>query len=145
MSDIKTNEVKQSFAAKPGSIVRVLNNTAEKTKELLKENSVVGEKIEKDDVTVIPVSKLSIGFAGGGSEPAGEQKKSNPAGAGAKVTLTPVSFLVIKDGEVKLISATEPSKEDPVTVATGIAGKIGEFIKNKKAKKENSKADSRKE
>ena len=131
MAENKYQETRPN-APRPGGVVRVLNNTAEKTKELLRENSIIGEGIETDGVTVIPVSKLSVGFAGGGSDSNDTGKKSQPAGAGAKVTLTPVSFLVIKDGEVKLISASEPEKPDIVSAATGIASKLAGIFKKKK-------------
>lgn len=138
MADEKT-PVTNNGTVKAGGVVRVLNNTAEKTKELLRENSIVGEKIESDGVTVIPVSKLSIGFAGGGSDAVQDKKKSQPAGAGAKVSLAPVSFLVIKDGEVKLISATEPEKEGIASVAAGLVSKAGDIFKSVKGRKKDKK------
>lgn len=132
MEDEKSKTSPQA-TAKVSNIIRVLNNTAEKTKELLHENSIIGDEINADGITVFPVSKLSIGFAGGGSDSSSDKKKNQPAGAGAKVSLTPVSFLIIKDGEVKLISATEPEK-GLASVASGIVNKAGDLFKLRKNK-----------
>ena len=86
--------------------MEVLSFTAEKTMELANANSVMGERIEVDGITVIPVSKVSAGFAGGGADIRNAVKKrtQNPAGAGAKVSVTPMTFLVIKEGDARLIT-----------------------------------------
>ena len=89
-----------------GNLMNVLTFVADQTMALAKENSVLGERIEKDGVTVIPVSKLTVGFAGGGADVMdGDRKKHrHPAGGGANVALTPMSFLVISEGEVQVVS-----------------------------------------
>lgn len=94
------------------SLLRVLEFTAQKTLELANANSVLGEKIELDGMTVIPVSKLSVGFAGGGADitDANRKKKQNPAGSGAMVTLTPMSFLVIQGQEARMLTVAQESK-----------------------------------
>ncbi len=88
-----------------GTLMKVLSFTADKTMELANANSVVGERIEVDGITVIPVSKVSVGFAGGGADVrnVGKKLSQNPAGAGAKVSVTPMTFLVVKDGDARLI------------------------------------------
>ena len=80
---------------KNGSILTAsLEFTLEKLIQLADANSVLGERIEIDGMTVIPVSKVSVGFAGGGADvsDATKKKKQNPAGTGGKVTLTPMTF-----------------------------------------------------
>ncbi len=88
------------------NLMEILSFTADKTLQLADAGSVMGEKIEVDGVTVIPVSKLSVGFAGGGADirNAGKKRTQTPAGAGAKVTVTPMTFLVIKDGHTQAVS-----------------------------------------
>ncbi len=88
------------------NLMEILSFTADKTLQLADAGSVMGEKIEVDGVTVIPVSKLSVGFAGGGADirNAGKKRTQTPAGAGAKVTVTPMTFLVIKDGHTQTVS-----------------------------------------
>ena len=84
----------------------MLGTTMEKIKEMVDVDSVIGKPITTPDgTTVIPISKVSYGFASGGSDfPA----KSQPAkdffggGAGAGITITPIAFLSICNGDVKL-------------------------------------------
>ena len=101
---MSTNE--RPVAIGGNTLTKVLSFTVDKAIELANANSVVGDRIVAGDITIIPISKLSVGFAGGGADIADVQrgKQQNPAGAGAKVTLTPMSFLVICDGTVQLLS-----------------------------------------
>jgi uncharacterized spore protein YtfJ len=87
-------------------------------------------------MTIIPVSKISAGFAGGGANMVNATvKKSNtPAGSGAKVTVTPISFLVIKDGDARVITVDANPKDSKA----GLIAKITEAFKSfSKKKKEN--------
>lgn len=85
----------------------LLGNTIEKIKNMVDVNTVIGEPITTaDGVTVIPVSKVAYGFASGGSDlPSKNQPASGlfGGGAGAGVTVSPVAFLVISGGNVKVI------------------------------------------
>lgn len=118
------------------NLMNVLTYVADQTMALAKDTSVLGERIEKDGVTVIPVSKLTVGFAGGGADmvDAGRKKERHPAGGGANVTLTPMSFLVISEGEVQSVSikaAPGASKNEIIdTVIKTVKG----FIEKKKEK-----------
>jgi len=85
----------------------LLGNTIEKIKNMVDVNTVIGDPITTaDGTTVIPVSKVAYGFASGGSD---LPSKNLPAdglfggGAGAGVTVSPVAFLVISGGNVKVI------------------------------------------
>ncbi len=96
------------------SLPNMLENTVAKIRELVDVNSVVGEPIiTPDGVTIIPVSKVSVGFAGGGSDyvSKNENKQDNPfgGGAGGGVKVTPIAFLVIKDGNVRMLPVAAPA------------------------------------
>ena len=93
----------------------MLGNSIAKIREMIDANTVIGSPIQTPDgVTILPVSKIKYGFAGGGSDfngkntPAG---KENPfgGGTGAGVSITPVAFLVIKNDSVRLILVAEPA------------------------------------
>lgn len=94
-------------------------------------NTIIGEPICVDNnITIIPVSKVSFGFVAGGSEFKGEaieeyNKKDrnneeitykNPfgGGSGAGVNITPVSFLVINNGNIKLMHLDYCSSVDKI-------------------------------
>ena len=89
----------------------LMDTTMGKIRELVDVNTIVGQPIQTvDGITLIPVSKVSFGFAAGGSEYQTKNAKdgqNNPfgGGSGAGVKIEPVSFLVIRDGSVRMISA----------------------------------------
>ena len=92
---------------KKSSLFDIITYTADTAVKLASINSIIGEKMEIDGMTVIPVSKVSAGFAGGGSD----SQKKNPAGAGVKVDRTPISFLCIANGKAKIVSVDKESGE----------------------------------
>ena len=92
------------------NILKVLEFTAEKTLVIAGAQGVAGEPIVIGDVTVIPISSVSCGFAGGGTDlPAKQNSDAVMAGAGAKVSKTPLSFLAISGGEVQLLRVPQES------------------------------------
>ena len=92
------------------NILKVLEFTAEKALAIAGAQGVAGEPIVIGDVTVIPISSVSCGFAGGGTDlPAKQNSDAVMAGAGAKVSKTPLSFLAISGGEVQLLRVPQES------------------------------------
>ncbi len=92
----------------------MVGNTIAKIREMMDVNSVVGDPITTPDgVTIIPVSKVSVGFGGGGSDYVSKNvnKMDNPfgGGAGGGVKVTPVAFLIIKEGSVRMIPVATPA------------------------------------
>lgn len=80
------------------------DNSMKNLKTLIDSNSVIGTPITSADGTVIlPVSKVSFGFASGGGDVPSSQKELFGGGSGGGVTITPIGFLVIKNGDVKLL------------------------------------------
>ena len=92
-------------------INEVLQTTMNKIREMVDANTVVGQPITtQDGVTLIPVSRLSFGFATGGSDfgKTPNVTKNFGGGAGAGVNVIPVAFLVVKDGSVRMLSVAPP-------------------------------------
>ena len=90
----------------------MLDNTITKIREMVSSNSVVGEPINVgNDLTIIPISKISIGLGGGGSDFATKNQGEMPfgGGVGAGVKVTPVAFLIIKDGNVRMVPVAAPA------------------------------------
>ena len=90
----------------------MLENTIQKIREMVDVNSVIGAPINTPDgVTIIPVSKVSVGFGGGGSEFNGKANAENPfgGGVGGGVKVTPICFLIVKDGNVRMMPVAEPA------------------------------------
>ena len=87
-------------------IGNLMDTTMNKIKEMIDVNTIVGEPIVSPDGTlIIPVSKVSYGFAAGGSDlpTKKENKDCFGGGSGAGVTINPVAFLTVYKGDVKLI------------------------------------------
>jgi len=126
-------EVKNKTTAAE-NLMNLMSFTADKVLEMADANSVLGDKIYSEGMVIIPISKISAGFAGGGANivNATAKKSSTPAGSGAKVTVTPMSFLVINNGEAKVIAIDASVKE----TKESLIGKIIEQFKSKKNKKD---------
>lgn len=95
-------------------INELMSTTMQKIREMVDANTIVGQPIQtQDGVTLIPVSRLSFGFASGGSDFTTKNQKpdgknSFGGGGGAGVSVEPVAFLVVKDGFVRLLSVAPP-------------------------------------
>lgn len=120
----------------------MLDATIQRIREMVDVNSVVGAPITTPDgVTIIPVSKVSVGFGGGGSDFASKAAdKENPfgGGVGVGVKVTPMCFLVVKDGNVRMMSVPQPansSAERLVEMLPDTLEKINSFVETKKGPK----------
>lgn len=92
---------------------------ADKANGALREAQVLGEAVNADGITIIPVFKTSYGFGGGGFEK--QQKHSDPmlsGGAGAGVTKNPVAYITIKDGQMSFININDKSKTNQSILST---------------------------
>ncbi len=87
----------------------LLNVSLENIKGLVDSNSIIGSPITTPDgATIIPVSKVSFGFASGGSDfPTTSPKDMFGGGSGGGVTISPVAFLVIKGDSVRMIQVAD--------------------------------------
>ena len=91
---------------------KMLESAIAKVREMVDVNSVIGTPITTPDgVTIIPVSKVSVGFGGGGSDFANNKGGENPfgGGVGGGVKVTPICFLIIKDGNVRMLPVATPA------------------------------------
>ena len=101
-------------------------------KGMLDSNTVVGNPIElSNGTTIIPISKLSVGFATGGVDGGSNLQKSNKfgGGGGSGMSVTPVGFLsVSKDGKTEFISVEGKTAVDPVEQACDLLDRSPEII-----------------
>ena len=122
----------------------ILGTSIEKIKDLVDVSTIIGDPMDLGDgIKVIPVSKVSYGFASGGSDfPSKSNAELFGGGGGAGVTITPVAFLVISDGEVtiKHITAFDNAAERVVNLVPEMFDKVTSVVN--KAKKEKEKAAS---
>ena len=125
------------------TLPNMLEATIAKIREMVDVNSVIGDPIvTHDGVTIIPVSKVSVGFGGGGSDFVSKNvnKQENPfgGGAGGGVKVTPVAFLVVKDGNIRMMPVAAPANttaDRVVEMVPDLLDKVGAFIDSRTEKK----------
>lgn len=129
----------------------LMDTTLEKLKQMVDVNTIIGTPITTPDgATIIPVSKVVYGFASGGSEFNSKKPDSQNlfgGGAGAGVTITPLGFISIYNGEVKMlnISAYQDSQDRAVGMIPDIVDKVAGIFKKDKKEKEDKKSAKKKE
>lgn len=118
------------------AIEGILGVSMEKIREMVDVNTIIGDPISAPNgTTIIPVSKVSFGFASGGSDLPTQAADKFAGGAGAGVTVKPQAFIVIKtDGDVELLELggkTSPM-EGVIDAIPGVIGKIKDLVGKKK-------------
>ncbi|MCR5717985.1 MAG: sporulation protein YtfJ [Oscillospiraceae bacterium] len=112
----------------------------EKIRSLVDANTIIGNPIScGEGVTIIPVSTISVGFASGGSDlPTRTQKEYFAGGAGGGMSVKPVSFIVVRNGEVEMQQLTMNADKSNVLIEKlpELIDKISEMLKKGKNAKE---------
>ena len=125
------------------NLSNMIENTLSKIKEMISVNDVVGEPITTaEGVTIIPISKVSVGFGGGGSDFVSRNVNhhENPfgGGAGGGVKINPIAFLIVKDGNVRMLPVAAPANTTAdriVEMVPDTLDKIAAFIDSRMEKK----------
>ena len=115
-----------------------------KIRDMIDVNTVIGEPIAAGDVTIIPVTKVSIGYGAGGSDFATKNYPANRdnafgGGAGAGVNITPVAFLVVRGESVRMLPVAEPastSMDRLIEQLPDLLDKAEHLLKQKRLAKE---------
>ncbi len=122
-------------------IGELMQNTMENVRGILKVDTVVGDPIyTPDGITLVPISKISVGFGGGGVEFNSEKAGQRPygGGSGTGVRIDPIGFLIIKDGVIRMINVTPPASNTVdriIDLVPQVLDRVDAFIdKNKKDK-----------
>lgn len=114
----------------------ILSTTIEKVRDLVDVSTIIGDPINlPEGITIIPVSKVTYGFASGGSDfPSKNNVELFGGAGGAGITINPVAFLVIKDGDVtiKHIVSNDNAVERAVSLVPEMFDKITSLKKDKK-------------
>ena len=121
----------------------ILESSLKSLRDIVDVNTVIGSAVKvSDNITLIPVSKVSFGYGGGGSGyPTKKETKDAFGGAtGAGATVEPMAFLVIQDENVKLlqIPTSNTTADKMVNLVPEVIDKVSGIIDEKKAKKAQS-------
>ena len=122
----------------------ILATAIDKIKDMVDCQTIVGDAIDiGDGIKVIPISKVTYGFASGGSDfPSKNNKELFGGGGGAGVTINPVAFMVVKDGDVtiKYITSSENQAERIIGLVPEVVDKVSGVVEKFK-KKDDGKDD----
>ena len=116
----------------------ILGTSIEKIKDLVDVSTIIGDPIKiSETLQIIPVSKVTYGFASGGTDfPSKSNQELFGGGGGAGITISPVAFLVVNNGNVsvKYINAAEGSVERVIGMVPDIVDKATDVISQLKNK-----------
>ena len=119
----------------------LMDTTMAKIREMVDVNTIIGQPIQAEGMTLIPISKLSFGFASGGSDFTGKNQKADAdnsfgGGSGAGVKISPVAFLIVRGDSVKLLPVEPPHNtvDRVVDMVPEVVDKVTGFIEKQKNK-----------
>ena len=118
-------------------IGELMQNTMENVKNILKVDTVVGDPIyTPDGIMLVPISRISVGFGGGGVEFNSKKAGERPYGGGnaTGVKIEPMGFLIIKDGNVRMmnIAPTNNTVDRIIDMAPTVMDRVDAFIDKRK-------------
>lgn len=119
------------------SIKNIMDVTMDKLRAMVDANTIIGDPIVVDGVTLIPVSKVSFGLATGGSDfPSKTQSGLFGGGGGAGVTVSPVAFIAVSDGNVRMMPVYNElsSFDKAMAMAPDVLERAKELFKKDKNK-----------
>lgn len=126
--------------ANENKLEEIIRASLENIRSMIDAETVIGEPIATESgTTIIPVSKVSVGFATGGLDYDGKTTAANRpqnfgAGGGTGLSIQPVGFLVVKkDGNIEMINVGQPYPTDPIEQITNIIERSPEIIGRLKA------------
>ena len=113
----------------------LMESAVSRIRELTDTNTIIGSPIvTPDGITVIPVSRISYAFATGGSDFRVKEKPAFGGGNGAGVKIEPIGFLVVKDGNIRMVSVTLPANntiDRVIEKAPELMDTVESFIKKR--------------
>ena len=113
----------------------LMNVTMDKIRQMADSNTIIGKPIKTDDgTTILPVSRISFGFASAGTDFDGKNAANKDlfgCGSGAGVNIQPVAFLVVKDGCVRTIQLSDGSNtiDRALTMLPELVDKVSALLK----------------
>jgi len=124
---------------------KIMESTLDKMREMVDVSTIIGEPFTTGDTTLIPVSKVSYGFTSGGTDLPSKQGNELFGGAGGGgISITPVAFIVIQDGKVRMMQINNytSSADRAIAMIPELVDKLTELVSAKKEEeKEEEKAE----
>ena len=120
------------------SIQSIMETTLETIKNSIDSNTIVGNPIKAEESVIVPISKVTVGFGiGGGEYNKNCETNTNcdtnfAGGSGGAITISPVAFVVVENGETRLISLEDNVNlvDNILTVTPRIIDKVQKILKH---------------
>ncbi len=135
----------------------LMTTAMQSIKEMVDVNTIVGDAVQAPDGTVIiPISKVSFGFAAGGGDYSAEHEASEEeenqkkfpfaGGSGAGVSINPVAFMVCGQNHIKLLPVNVNSSVDKILdMVPDLVEKANEFQNSKLSQKKEDRKKEKKD
>ena len=131
------------------SIQSIMETTLETIKNSIDSNTIVGNPIKAESSVIVPISKVTVGFGIGGGEYNKNNKKdikydaNFAGGSGGAITISPVAFVVVENGETRLIYLEDNINlvDNILTVTPRIIDKVQKILKHDKNNDKNNDKD----
>ena len=119
-------------------IQEIIKESLENIRTIIDANTVIGTPMETSNgVTIIPVSKISMGFASGGLDFDGKRNTSEKnfgGGGGTGLSVQPVGFLVIShEGRVEMINVGQKAPKDTIEQVADLLERTPDIVYRLKA------------
>lgn len=118
---------------------KIMENTLEKMREMVDVSTIIGEPIEAGGATLIPVSKVTYGFTGGGTDlPSKQNAELFGGGGGGGITIAPVAFIVVQDDKVRMMQINNftSSADRAIAMIPELVDQVSQLVKAKTEKSE---------
>ncbi len=117
-------------------VQNLMGLSIDKIKEMVDVNTVIGEPMTlPDGMTLIPVSRVAYGFASGGSDlPTKGTQELFGGGGGAGITIVPIAFLCVQNGNVRVVPmvSVPDTLNQAVNMIPDVVDRIGGFFHKEK-------------
>lgn len=117
---------------------KIMENTLEKMRQMVDVSTIIGEPMVTGDITLIPVSKVTYGFTSGGTDlPSKQNAELFGGGGGGGITISPVAFIVIQDGRVRMMQINNytSSADRAVSMIPELIDKLSDLLSSGKEEK----------
>ncbi|MCI5515305.1 MAG: spore germination protein GerW family protein [Eubacterium sp.] len=125
---------------------KIMESTLDKMREMVDVSTIIGEPMVTGDTTLIPVSKVSYGFTSGGTDLPSKQNNELFGGAGGGgISITPVAFIVIQNGTVRLMQINNytSSADRAIAMIPELIDKVSELVNVKKDEQSENKEETK--
>ena len=118
--------------------------TMDKIRQMADSNTIIGNPITVEGTIIIPVSRVTFGFASGGSDVGQNSTKDMfGGGTGAGFSIAPIAFLVVNDGNVRTIQLMEHMSpvDNAINALPDLVDRLTAFLKKEKKDKKDDAGD----